>query len=96
MKQVQKSINTQTLATPEQKKNREEKAEILDKIVENKNLTRRKIIVGGTILKAIESDHVLKLKLMELLEKNIYRDSDREMVADLMKSYLIQDNEKQQ
>jgi len=94
LQQVEKSLITRTLATPEQKQNRKDKKEALSQKDEAKNLTRRKIIVGGTILKAIESDIVLKVKLMKLLQDNIFRQSDFDIVADLIGLKELPNNKK--
>jgi len=84
LQRVEKSLNTRTIATPEQKQNREDKKQALNNKADAKELTRKKIIVGGTILKAIEEDHVLKMKLQQLLQDHIFRQSDFDIVADLI------------
>jgi len=84
LQRVEKALKTRTIATPEQKQNRADKEAALNKKAEAKELTRKKIIVGGTILKAIEEDYVLKMKLQQLLQDNIYRQSDFDIVADLI------------
>ena len=47
--------------------------------------TRRKIIVGGAILAAIEKDPALGLSVGKILTASVGRAIDREAIADLIK-----------
>lgn len=45
---------------------------------------RRKIVVGGTVLAAIESDRRLRATVIDLLRQNVTRPLDLETVTDLL------------
>ena len=51
---------------------------------ERKRDTRRKIVVGGAILAAIEKDAFLALHVRKVLTASVRRPNDREAIADLL------------
>ncbi len=54
------------------------------KSVARKRETRRKIVVGGTVLAAIERDAGLKAIIRDLLARSVTRGIDRDTIADLL------------
>ena len=46
--------------------------------------TRRKIVIGGTVLAAIEEDADLRGRVLALLREKVTRPLDREAVAELL------------
>ena len=51
---------------------------------DRKRDTRRKIVVGGAVLAAMEKDGVLAMRVRELLARSVTRPHDREVLADLL------------
>lgn len=54
------------------------------KTEERKRQTRRKIVVGGTVLVAMEKDPTLRETVRRLLAATVTRQKDREVLADLL------------
>ena len=54
------------------------------KNVDRKRETRRKIVIGGAVLVAIEKDPALAAQIRALLAQNVGRSIDREAIADLL------------
>jgi hypothetical protein len=54
------------------------------KVEDRKRDTRRKIVVGGAVLAAIESDAALAETLRRVLAASVARPADREVIADLL------------
>lgn len=52
--------------------------------IERKRDTRRKIVVGGAVLSAIEKDPDLAQRIRQLLAAQVGRPIDREVIADLL------------
>ncbi len=46
--------------------------------------TRRKIVIGGTVLAAMGDDEDFRLKVLALLRDNVTRPPDREVIAELL------------
>jgi hypothetical protein len=51
---------------------------------ERKRDTRRKIIVGGMVIAAMEKSPALAARIGELLDGQVTRPHDREVIADLL------------
>jgi hypothetical protein len=51
---------------------------------DRKRETRRKIIVGGAVLNAMEKDQGFALQIRALLAQQVGRSIDREVIADLL------------
>jgi hypothetical protein len=54
------------------------------KLEDRKRDTRRKIIVGGTVLAAMERDQAFAAGVAALLARWVERPNDREVIADLL------------
>jgi hypothetical protein len=54
------------------------------KLDERKRDTRRKIVVGGAVLVAMEKDHVLAERVRVALAQTVGREIDKAVVADLL------------
>jgi hypothetical protein len=54
------------------------------KVEDRKRDTRRKIVIGGAILAAIETDTTLADTLRRVLAANVTREMDREVVSDFL------------
>jgi hypothetical protein len=54
------------------------------KVEDRKRDTRRKIVVGGAILDAIEKDKVLASKVRQILSVAVSRPHDRDVIDDLL------------
>jgi len=54
------------------------------KVEDRKRDTRRKIVIGGAILAALETDTALADTLRRVLTANVTRPMDRDVVSDLL------------
>ena len=54
------------------------------KVEDRKRDTRRKIVVGGAILAALETDTALADTLRRVLAANVTRPMDRDVISDLL------------
>jgi hypothetical protein len=54
------------------------------KTVDRKRETRRKIVIGGAVLVAMEKDQGFALQIRALLSQHVGRAIDREAIADLL------------
>ena len=54
------------------------------KTVDRKRDTRRKIIIGGAVLAAVERDRAIASTVRHFLAANVTRAKDREAIADLL------------
>ena len=61
------------------------KLEAVEKAKDRKLDTRRKIIVGGAVLAAMDEDAALATQIRALLAAAVEREADRDAVADLLK-----------